>query len=88
MSAELSLVHHALKDAVEKAIEPEERRELAQLMIEEHGRSVRHLVSAVPRSTQSYQPVLKDDTVVIEQLQQLVEKHPVIGRQCFTASGD
>ncbi len=66
---------------LKKAIEPEERRELAQLMIEEHGVSVRQACKAlqIPRSTQSYQPVLKDDTRVIEQLQQLVEKHPAIG---------
>ena len=50
-------------------------------MVKEHGVSVRQACKAlhIPRSTQNYCPVQKDDTAVIEQLQMLVEKHPAIG---------
>jgi putative transposase len=60
---------------------PEEKRELAQHMVKEHGVSVRQTCKAlhIPPSTQNYCSVQKDDTSVIEQLQVLVEKHPAIG---------
>jgi putative transposase len=50
-------------------------------MIEEHGVSVRQACHALnmPRSTFSYKAVSKNDNAVIEQLQQLVDKHPSIG---------
>ena len=50
-------------------------------MVSEFGISQRQACKTVslPRSTQQYKPKLKDDTVVVEQLQQLVEKHPAIG---------
>ena len=50
-------------------------------MVSEFGISQRQACKTVslPRSTQQYKPKPKDDTVVVEQLQQLVEKHPAIG---------
>ncbi len=55
-------------------------------MVEEHGVSHRQACKAVslPRSTYQYQPRPKDDSLITEQLQLLVEKHPSIGFwQCF-----
>jgi putative transposase len=55
-------------------------------MVEEHGVSHRQACKAVslPRSSYQYQPRQKDDTLIIEQLKSLVEKHPSIGFwQCF-----
>jgi putative transposase len=50
-------------------------------MVSEFGISQRQACKTVslPRSTQQYKPKPKDDTVVVDQLQQLVEKHPAIG---------
>ena len=50
-------------------------------MVNEFGISQRQACKTVslPRSTQQYKPKPKDDTVVIGQLQELVEKHPAIG---------
>lgn len=50
-------------------------------MIKKHGISQRRACKTVslPRSTQQYKPKPKADGEVIEQLQQLVEKHPAIG---------
>lgn len=50
-------------------------------MVSEFGISQRQACKTVslPRSTQQYKPKPKDDTVVVEQLQQLVDKHPAIG---------
>jgi putative transposase len=50
-------------------------------MIKEFGVSQRQACKTVslPRSTQQYKPKAKADEQVIEQLQQLVEKHPAIG---------
>jgi len=50
-------------------------------MIMEHGISQRQACKTVslPRNTQRYKPKPKADKEVIEQLQQLVEKHPAIG---------
>jgi putative transposase len=50
-------------------------------MIQEHGVSQRQACKAVslPRSTQRYKPKPKADEAVIDQLQQLIEKHPAIG---------
>ena len=55
-------------------------------MVEEHGVSHRQACKAVslPRSTDQYEPKSKDDNLIIEQLQGLVEKHAAIGFwQCF-----
>ena len=55
-------------------------------MSQEHGVSVRQACEVVnlPRGTYRYKKKEKDDTVVIEQLQLLVEKHPSIGFwKCF-----
>lgn len=54
---------------------------LVQFMIQEHGVSKRQAckVLCVPRSTYQYQPKLKDDMAVVNELQRLVEKHPAIG---------
>ncbi len=50
-------------------------------MIKEHRVSCRQACKAVnlPKSTYNYKPKAKDDAQVIEQLNQLVEKHPAIG---------
>jgi putative transposase len=55
-------------------------------MVEEHGVSVRQACKAagVARSTFQYEVKQKDDSLIEEQLQQLVAKHPAIGFwQCF-----
>ncbi|WP_240773456.1 IS3 family transposase [Pontibacter sp. SGAir0037] len=87
MFAELSLVHHALKDAVEKKpLEPDEKKALVGFMVEEHGVSVRQACKAagLPRSSYQYSPVERDDNLVEEELRLLVEKHPSIGFwKCF-----
>lgn len=50
-------------------------------MTQEHGVSQRQACKAVrlPRSTQRYKAKPKADEAVIDQLQQLIEKHPAIG---------
>ncbi|AHM62612.1 Integrase catalytic subunit [Flammeovirgaceae bacterium 311] len=55
-------------------------------MVEEHG--VSHCqactVVSLPGSSYQYQPKQKDDTLIIEQLKSLVEKHPSTGFwQCY-----
>lgn len=54
---------------------------LAQHMIEEHGVSQRQACKAlcVPRSSYRYTPKPKNDIPVINQLEELVSKHPAIG---------
>lgn len=54
---------------------------LVHYMIEEHGVSQRQACKtlSVPRSTYNYQPQEKQDTPVISELENLVEKHPTIG---------
>ncbi|AHM62360.1 integrase catalytic subunit [Flammeovirgaceae bacterium 311] len=55
-------------------------------MVEEHGVSHCQACTAVslPGSSYQYQPKQKDDTLIIEQLKSLVEKHPSIGFwQCY-----
>ena len=59
---------------------------LVQFMVEEHGVSRRQACKAlrVPRSTDQYHPKTKNDTPVINALQELVAKHPSIGFwQCY-----
>jgi putative transposase len=50
-------------------------------MVKEHGVSQRQACKTVslPRSTQRYLPKPKADELVMEQLQQLIDKHPAIG---------
>lgn len=50
-------------------------------MISEHGVSCRQACKllSMPRSTFSYKPVVKDDTPVMDELKEMVEKHPAIG---------
>ena len=54
---------------------------LVQFMIEEHGVSKRQACQtlSVPRSTYQYIPKPKNDVPVINELEQLVSKHPAIG---------
>ena len=55
-------------------------------MVEEHGVSQRQACNAlsVPRSTYRYVPRPRNDSPVINKLQELVKKHPAIGFwQCF-----
>jgi putative transposase len=54
---------------------------LVQFMVEEHGVSQRQACKAlsVPRSSYQYIPKAKNDTPVINELQELVVKHPAIG---------
>jgi putative transposase len=55
-------------------------------MISAHGVSSRQACKTLqmPRSSFSYQRVLRDDSAVIEQLEALIEKHPSIGFwKCF-----
>lgn len=49
--------------------------------MKEHGISSRQACAAlkIPRSSFGYKPVVKDDSVIIEQLNRLVEDHPAIG---------
>lgn len=50
-------------------------------MIKEHGVSCRQACKllSMPRSTFSYKSVVKDDSPVIDELKEMVEKHPAIG---------
>lgn len=50
-------------------------------MIKEHGVSCRQACKllSMPRSTFSYKPKEKDDTPVMDELKEMVEKHPAIG---------
>ncbi len=50
-------------------------------MIKEHGLSCRQAckVLNLPRSTYNYQPVIKSDDLIINGLEELVDKHPSIG---------
>lgn len=54
---------------------------LVQFMVEEHGVSQRQACAtlSVPRSSIRYNPKSRNDTPVINALQELVEKHPAIG---------
>ena len=54
---------------------------LVHYMVEEHGVSQRQACAtlSVPRSSVQYTPAFKNDTPVINMLQELVEKHPAIG---------
>jgi putative transposase len=54
---------------------------LVQFMVEEHGVSQRQACKtlSVPRSTAQYHPKARNDSPVINALQELVEKHPAIG---------
>jgi putative transposase len=59
---------------------------IVKTMITEHRVSHRQACKEIglPRSTQQYHRKPKDDTVLIEQLKALVEKHPAIGFwQCY-----
>jgi putative transposase len=60
---------------------PEEKGQLAQHMIEEHGVSCRQACKllSLPRSTFNYKPKLKNDSPIMDELHQLVDKHPAIG---------
>ena len=50
-------------------------------MIQEHGVSSRQACKLVglPRSTFNYKPKVKDDSAVMDELKQLVDRHPAIG---------
>jgi putative transposase len=50
-------------------------------MIEEHGVGQRQACNAlsVPRSTYQYQPLARNDSPVIKELEELVVRHPAIG---------
>lgn len=50
-------------------------------MVKEHGLSCRQAckVLSLPRSSYNYKPVVKDDTPVIDELKELVDRHPSIG---------
>lgn len=54
---------------------------LVQFMVEGHGVSQRQACTTlcVPRSSIQYTPKVRNDTPVINALQQLIEKHPAIG---------
>jgi putative transposase len=54
---------------------------LVQFMVEEHDVSQRQACAtlSVPRSSVQYNPKFKNDTAVINALQELVEKYPAIG---------
>lgn len=60
---------------------PEEKGQLAEHMIKEHGVSCRQACEllSLPRSTFNYKPKVKDDAPVMDELHQLVDKHPAIG---------
>ncbi len=50
-------------------------------MIKEHGVSCRQACKllSLPRSTFNYKSKLKDDSPIMDELHQLVDKHPAIG---------
>jgi putative transposase len=54
---------------------------LVQFMIQEHGVSQRQACNClrVPRSSYQYDPKVKNDTPIIQELEALVAKHPAIG---------
>lgn len=54
---------------------------LVQFMMEEHGVSQRQACAtlSVPRSSVQYHPKFRNDTPIIEALQELIERHPAIG---------
>lgn len=82
MYADLSLVHHALKDAVEKKARwLVVKRELADYMCSEHGVSQRQACTCLrlPRSSYRYRPKPKSDEPIMDALRSLVDKHPAIG---------
>ena len=59
---------------------PDEKGSLADHMIKEHGVSQRQACKAVslPRTTGQYRSKPKDDEAVIDQLHEMVNKHPSI----------
>lgn len=65
---------------------PDEKGSLVEYMVREHRISQRQAAKAIslPQSTIRYKPKIKNDDVVILELQQLIEKHPAIGFwQCY-----
>lgn len=54
---------------------------LVHFMVEEHGVSQRQACAAlsVPRSSYQYEPQSKNDSPVIQELEELVMRHPAIG---------
>jgi putative transposase len=81
MYANLSLVHEALKDAVEKkALTPYDKSSLVNHMITEHKVSGRQAFMTVhiSSSTQWYKKKRRKDELLITLLQELVEKYPAI----------
>src|SRR5690625_3101625 len=82
MYANLSLVHEALKDAIEKkGLSPDEKRDVVRHMHEAHGVSIRQgcQAASLPRSTYRYERRERDDSDVITALSELVEQKPGIG---------
>jgi putative transposase len=67
-------------------VRPDDKKAIVEFMVEEHGVSHRQACLAVslPRSSYQYKAKERDDSQLIQQLQQLVEKYPSIGFwQCF-----
>ncbi|WP_394342708.1 IS3 family transposase [Sandaracinomonas limnophila] len=89
MFAELSLDHSVLKDVIsKKGWGPAKQRELTQQIVEEYEIPVSRAckLTKLPRSQYYYQSK-KDDTEVIEVLQDLAFKHPSYGfRKLFAYS--
>lgn len=66
---------------MQKALRPDDKGSLAEHMITEHGISQRQAckVVSLPRSNVQYKRKPKRDEPVIDQLKELVDKHPSIG---------
>ncbi len=64
-----------------KVRRPSDKREAVKVLVEEKQLSVRKACSIVslPRSVACYRKRKRDDSSLIEALEQLVEKHPTIG---------
>jgi len=79
--ANLTLENDAIKNVLEKKVRrPDDKREQVDLLVKEKL-SVRQACKIVnlPKSVYRYKRVPKDDTVLMDALEELVKKHPTIG---------
>lgn len=67
-----------LKMQLKKALEPEEKGQLANHMIKKHGVSCRQACKlfSLPRTTFNHIAVVKNETPIIDELHPFVDKHP------------
>ncbi|HET6243443.1 MAG TPA: IS3 family transposase [Bacteroidia bacterium] len=85
MYAELAMDNKVLKDVIfKKVLKPCERKDRVDYVCQEHGYSLTRACKLInfPRSLYYYVSI-KDDTPVIEKLQELAEKKPKEGQDKF-----